>query len=137
MNFIVSLMNFSGYNQIVITSEDKKKVTFTCPYGTFAFRRTLFGLCNVPATFQRCMIAIFSDYIEKIMEIFMNDFSVFGSSFDHFLLDLYLILQRCEETNFMLNWKKYHFMVRKGIVLEHKISSKGIEVDKAKIEIIE
>ncbi|XP_071932873.1 uncharacterized protein [Coffea arabica] len=128
---------FSGYNQIAIAPEDQEKTTFTCPYGTFAFRRMPFGLCNAPATFQRCMMAIFSDYIEKIMEIFMDDFSVYGSSFDHCLHNLELILQRCEETNLVLNWEKCHFMVKEGIVLGHKISSKGIEVDQAKIEVIE
>ena len=83
------------------------------------------------------MMAIFSDYIEKIMEIFMDDFSMFGSSFDNCLHNLDLILQRCEETNLVLIWNKCHFMVRKGIVLRHKIYYKEIEVDKAKIEVIE
>ncbi|XP_071925471.1 uncharacterized protein [Coffea arabica] len=135
--FYYFLDGFSGYNQIVIAPEDQEKTTFTCPYGTFAFRRMPFGLCNAPATFQRCMMAIFSDYIEKIMEIFMDDFSVYGSSFDHCLHNLELILQICEETNLVLNWEKCHFMVKEGIVLGHKISSMGIEVDKAKIEVIE
>ncbi|XP_071916278.1 uncharacterized protein [Coffea arabica] len=135
--FYCFLDGFSGYNQIAIAPEDQEKTTFTCPYGTFAFRRMPFGLCNAPATFQRCMMAIFSDYIEKIMEIFMDDFSVYGSSFDHCLHNLELILQRCEETNLVLNWEKCHFMVKEGIVLGHKISSKGIEVDQAKIEVIE
>ncbi|XP_071933957.1 uncharacterized protein [Coffea arabica] len=107
----------AGYNQIAITPEDQEKTTFTCPYGTFAFRRMPFGLCNAPATFQRCMMAIFSDYIEKIMEIFMDDFSVYGSSFDQCLHNLELILQRCEEANLVLNWEKCHFMVKEGIVL--------------------
>ncbi|XP_071939777.1 uncharacterized protein [Coffea arabica] len=135
--FYCFLDGFSGYNQIAIAPEDQEKTTFTCPYGTFAFRRMPFGLCNAPATFQRCMMAIFSDYIEKIMEIFMDDFSVYGSSFDQCLHNLELILQRCEETNLVLNWEKCHFMVKEGIVLGHKISSKGIEVDQAKIEVIE
>ena len=95
-----------------------------------------FGLCNAPATFHCCMMAIFSDYVEKIMEVFMDDFSVYGSSFDICLAHLSQVLQRCEETNLVLNWEKCHFMVREGIVLGHKISSKGIEVDRAKIEII-
>ena len=96
-----------------------------------------FGLCNAPATFQRCMMAIFSDYIEKIIEIFMDDFSVYSSSFDHYFHNLDLILQRYKETNLVLNWEKCHFMVREEIVLGHKISSKGIEINKAKIEAIE
>ena len=96
-----------------------------------------FGLCNAPATFQRCMMAIFSDYVEKIVEVFMDDFSIFGSSFDNCLANLSQVLQRCEETNLVLNWEKCHLMVTEGIVLGHKISANGIEVDRAKIEIID
>ena len=97
------LDGYSGYNQIHISPEDQEKTTFICPYGTFAFRRMSFGLCNAPATFQRCMKAIFSDYVEKIMEIFIDDFSIFGSSFDSCLHNLSLVLQRCEEANLVLN----------------------------------
>ncbi|CAN6583788.1 unnamed protein product [Malus baccata var. baccata] len=99
-------------------------------------RRMPFGLCNAPATFQRCMVSIFSDYVEKIIEIFMDDFSVFGNSFDHCLNNLTLILKRCVETNLVLNWEKYHFMVKQGIVLGHIISEKGIEVDKSKVDLV-
>ena len=67
----------------------------------------------------------------------MDDFSVFGDSFDHYLHNLEQVLQRCEDTNLVLNWEKCHFMVQEGIVLGHRISQKGIEVDKAKIETIE
>ncbi|KAL3577368.1 hypothetical protein D5086_022651 [Populus alba] len=97
-----------GYNQIEIALEDQEKTTFTCPFGTFAYRRMPFGLCNAPATFQRCMLSIFSD----------------------------MVLSRCEEKNLVLNWEKCHFMVTNGIVLGHIVSSKGIEVDKSKIELI-
>ncbi|XP_038680943.1 uncharacterized protein LOC119981873 [Tripterygium wilfordii] len=93
------------------------KTTFTCPFGTFAYRRMPFGLCNAPATFQRCMISIFSDMVERFIEIFMDDFSVFGSSFDNCLKNLSIVLRRCEETNLVLNWEKCHFMVQRGNVL--------------------
>ncbi|CAL8988636.1 unnamed protein product [Prunus brigantina] len=76
------------------------------------------------------------DMVERFMEVFMDDFSVFGSSFDDCLHHLSLVLKRCRETNLILNWEKCHFMVRQGIVLGHVVSSKGIEVDKAKIDII-
>ncbi|MCH84438.1 reverse transcriptase, partial [Trifolium medium] len=96
--FYCFLDGYSGYNQIIVNPEDHEKTTFTCPFGVFAYRRMFFGLCNAPATFQRCMQAIFSDLIEKYIEC--------------------------------------HFMVTEAIVLGHKISSKGIEVDKAKVEVI-
>ncbi|KAL0354747.1 UNVERIFIED_CONTAM: Retrovirus-related Pol polyprotein from transposon.6 [Sesamum radiatum] len=100
--------------------EDQEKTTFTCPYGTFAFRRMPFGLCNAPATFQRCMISVFGDFIDHFMEVFMDDFSVYASSFNACLVNLGKVLQRCEETNLVLNWEKCHFMVKEGIVLGHK-----------------
>ena len=90
------------------------------------------GLCNAPATFQRCMVAIFHDMIEDSMEVFMDDFSVFGNSFDHCLENLRKMLTRCEEANLILNWEKCHFMVKEGIFLGHKISQAGLEVDKQK-----
>ena len=125
------------YNQIIIAPEDREKTTFTCPYGPFVFRRIPFGLCNAPGTFQRCMMAIFSDMVEKKIEVFMDDFSVLGSSFDDCLEKLRAVPVKCEETNLVLNWEKCHFMVQEGNVLSHRISEKGIEVDRAKIEAIE
>ncbi|GJS62654.1 reverse transcriptase domain-containing protein [Tanacetum coccineum] len=130
------LDGFSGYFQIPIDPKDQEKTTFTCPYGTFAYRRMPFGLCNAPGTFQRCMMAIFHDMIEKTMEVFMDDFSVFGDSFSTCLSHLEKMLKRCEDTNLSLNWEKSHFMVKEGIVLGHKISKSGIEVDRAKVEVI-
>ena len=120
----------------MIASDDQEKTTFTCPFGTFAYRRMPFDLCNAPATFQRCMVSIFSDFVEKIIEVFMDDFSVFGDSFDDCLDNLTLILKRCIETNLVLNWEKCHFMVKQGIVLGHIISENGIEVDKSKIDLV-
>ena len=131
------LDGYSGYNQIAIAPEDQDKTTFTCPYGTFAFRMILFGLCNALVTFQWCMTVIFSYMVERTIEVFMDDFSVVGVSFDDCLENLRDVLMRCEETNPVLNLEKYHFMVREGIVLDHKISARGIEVDIAKVEVIE
>ncbi|GJT87032.1 DNA-directed DNA polymerase [Tanacetum coccineum] len=82
------------------------------------------------------MVAIFHDMIEKTMEVFMDDFLVFGDSFSSCLSHLDKMLQRCEDTNLVLNWEKCHFMVKEGIVLGHKISKTGIEVDKAKVDVI-
>ena len=122
------LDGYSGYNQIAIAPEDQEKTTFTCPYGTFAFRRMPFGLCNAPATFQRCMMSMFSDLVEEVMEIFMDDFTMYGSSFDQCLKNLETVLQRCQDKQLALNWEKCHFMVTEGIVLGHKISANGQKV---------
>ncbi|GJS04198.1 reverse transcriptase domain-containing protein [Tanacetum coccineum] len=114
----------------------QEKTTFTCPYGTFAYQHMPFGLCNALGTFQRCMMAIFHDIIEETMEVFMGDFLFFGDSFSSCLSHLDKMLERCEDTNLVLNWEKCHFMVKEGIVLGHKISKSGIEVDKAKVDVI-
>ncbi|XP_009785415.2 uncharacterized protein [Nicotiana sylvestris] len=88
-------------NWISIAPEDREKTSFTCPYGIFAFWRMYFGLCNAPTIFQWCLLAIFTDMVEDIMEVFMDDFSM------------------------------------DGIVLGHRVSSKGIKVDHAKVDVIE
>jgi hypothetical protein len=111
--------------------------SFACPYGTFAYRQMLFGLCNALASLQRCMMAIFSNIIKKVMEVFMDDFSVYGKTFEDCLANLDKVLKRCQMAGLVLNWEKCHFMVREGIVLRYKILEKGIEVDKAMIEVIE
>ena len=69
-----------------------------------------FGLCDSPATFQRCMMAIFSNILEDIMKVFMDDFSMYGPTFAHCLNNLAKVLQMCEDTNLVLNWEKHHFI---------------------------
>ena len=135
-NFYCFLDGYSGYNQIEIHENDQEKTTFTCPVGTFAFKRMPFGLCNAPATFQRCMNAMFSNLVGDCLEVFMDDFSVFGSSFELCLSNLIKVLQICVENKLVLSWEKSHFMVEEGIVLGHHISKSGLEVDKAKVEVI-
>nr|GEU60414.1 reverse transcriptase domain-containing protein [Tanacetum cinerariifolium] len=110
--FYCFLDGFSGYFQIPIDPQDQEETTFTCPYGTFAYRRMPFGLRNAPGTFQRCMMSIFHDMIEKTVEVFMDDFSVFGDTFSSCLTNLDKMLNR------------------------HKISKSGIEVDRAKVDVI-
>ena len=95
-----------------------------------------FGLCYAPTTFQRCMLSIFSDMVERIMEVFMDDITIYGSTFEECLVNMEAVLNRCIENDLVLNWEKCHFMVQQGIVLGHIISKKGIEVDKAKVELI-
>jgi hypothetical protein len=112
------LDGYSGFMPIPIHPDDQHKTTFTCPYGTFAYRRMPFGLCNATASFQRCMMAVFSEFIEEIVEVFMDDFSVYGKTFVDCLANLDKVLTRCAEVDLVLNWEKCHFMVKQGIVLD-------------------
>nr|GEX51522.1 reverse transcriptase domain-containing protein [Tanacetum cinerariifolium] len=109
--FYCFLDGFSRYFQISIDPQDQEKTTFTCPYGSFAYRRMPFGLCNAPGTFQR------------------DSFSLCLSNLDK-------MLKRCEDTNLVLNWEKCHFMCKEGIALGHKISKSEIKVDRAKVDVI-
>ena len=90
--FYCFLDGYSGYFQIEIDVEDQEKTTFMCPFGTYAYRRMPFSLCNAPATFQRCMLSIFSDMVERIMEVFMDDITIYGSAFDECLVNLEVVL---------------------------------------------
>ncbi|RDX86843.1 Retrovirus-related Pol polyprotein from transposon 17.6, partial [Mucuna pruriens] len=125
-----------GYMQIHIAPKHQHKTTFTCPFGTFAYTRMPFGLCNAPNTFQRCMTSIFSDLLQDSMEVFMDEFTMYANSFDACLENLSKVLTRCIDTNLVLNFEKCHFMVTEGIVLGHLVSNRGIKVDKSKIDII-
>ncbi|GJY80586.1 reverse transcriptase domain-containing protein [Tanacetum coccineum] len=109
------LDGITGYFQIPIDPLDQEKTTFTCPYGTFAYRRMPFGLCNAPGTFQRCMVAIFHDMIEKTMEVFMDDFLVFGDSFSFCLSHLDKMLQRVDKAKVDVIAKLPHPTTVKGI----------------------
>jgi hypothetical protein len=109
--FFCFLDGYSGYHQIPIHPDDQSKITFTCPYGTYTYQRMSFELCNAPASFQRYIMSIFSDMIEKIMEVFMDDFTVYFKTFTDCLENLDKVLQQCEEKHLVLNWEKYRFMV--------------------------
>jgi hypothetical protein len=131
------LDGYSGFMQISIHLDEQHKTTFTCPYGTFAYIRMPFGLCNALTSFQHYMMAVLSEFIEEIVEVFMDDFSVYGKTFMDSLANLEKVLTRCAEVDWVLNREKCHFMVKQGIVLGHVISKRGIEVDKAKVETVE
>nr|CAN62244.1 hypothetical protein VITISV_006056 [Vitis vinifera] len=102
-------------NHFPLSFMDQEKTTFTCPFKTYTYKRMPFGLCNALATFQRCMLSIFSDMVECIMEVFMDDITIYGITFDECLANLEFVMR---------------------IVLGHIISKKGIEVDKAKVDLI-
>jgi hypothetical protein len=131
------LDGYLGFMQIPIHPDDQHKTTFTGPFGMFAYRRMPFGLCNAPTSFQRCMMVVFSEFIEEIVEVFMDDFSVYGKTFMDCLANLDKVLTKCAEVDLVLNLEKCHFMVKQGIVLGHVISERGIEVDKGKVETVE
>jgi hypothetical protein len=90
------LDGYSSYHQIPINPDDQSKTTFTCPYGMFAYKQMSFGLCNAPTSFQRCMMAIFSDLIEKVIEVFMEDFSIYDKTFEDCLANLDKVMRRCQ-----------------------------------------
>ena len=97
------LDGYSGYFQIEIAPEDQEKTTFTCPFGTYAYRRMPFGLCNAPATFERCMLSIFNDMVEHIMEVYKDDITIYRGDYEECLTNLEAVLQRCIEKNLVLN----------------------------------
>nr|GFA53922.1 reverse transcriptase domain-containing protein [Tanacetum cinerariifolium] len=122
---------------VIISKEIKNEEKSTLLKVLKSYKRAIaWKISDIKGTFQRCMIAIFHDMIEKMMEVFMNDFSVFGDSFSSCLSYLDQMLKRCEDTNLVLNWEKCHFMIKEGIVLGHKISMSRIEVDRAKVDVI-
>ena len=102
-NFYCFLDGYLGYNQIEIHEHDQQKTTFTCPVGTFALKRMSFGLRYAPATFQRCMTTMLSALVGDCLEIFMDDFPVFGSSFNLCLTNLVRVLQICVENKLVLS----------------------------------
>ena len=102
-SYFYFLDGYSGYNQITIHPDDQEKMTFISPFGTFAFRRVPFGLCNALATFQRCMTTTFSDFLGDSLEVFMDDFSIFGNDFESCLAQLTKILEVCVRKRLVLS----------------------------------
>ena len=109
------LDEYSGYNEISIALQDQENTTFTCPYGTFAFKRISFGFCNAPATFQRCMMLIFSYMVLDTIEVFMDDFSMVGSSFDRCLGNSDEVLKVVKIVIYFLIWKNSLYGERRYI----------------------
>jgi hypothetical protein len=130
------LDGYSGYNQILIEPEDQDKTTFTRPWGTYAYRVLPFGLCNAPATFQRAVLWIFVDLIHDCVEVHMDDFTVYENTYQESLDNLEKFLIRCQEINLSPRNEKCKMLLTEGVVLGHHVSSEGIKVDPAKIEVI-
>ena len=134
--FFSFLNGFSGYNHIQIAPEDQDTTTFTCPWGTFAYKVLPFGLCNALATFQRAVIGIFSELVNDSMEIFMDDFTPYGKDFEEALEILKKVLTHYEQTQLYLSTEKCHMMMSEGVVLGNFISANEIWVDPSKIKVI-
>jgi len=128
--------SYNGYNQIQIAKEYQERTTFTCPWGSYAYKVLPFGLCNVPTTFQRVVLAIYSDLIHDYVEIYMDDFTVYGDDFPQALENLEKVLICCEEADLAPSSDKCRIMQIDGIVLGHHVSFEGIQVDPTKIEVI-
>ena len=131
------LDEYSGYNKISIAPEDQDKTTFSCPWGTFAYSVLPCGLCNAPTTFQWVVISIFANISHDCMEIYMDDFTKFGVTFEEAMINLQKVLVRCQEHNLTLNSEKCFMLMQEGVVLSHFISAAGIQVDPTKIEVIQ
>ncbi|KAL3684568.1 hypothetical protein R1sor_002590 [Riccia sorocarpa] len=124
---------YSGYNQVEISPDDRKKTTFITPWGAYAYARMPFGLSNAPATFQRLVIDTFAEYIGDFMEAFLDDFTVYGDADQH-LQQLEKALIKCLENQICLNPEKCVFWVQSGVLLGHIICSEGILMDPRKVE---
>lgn len=129
------LDGFSGYNQVSIREQDKDKTTFTTDWGTYAYHKMPFGLCNAPATFQRMMTNIFQEQLRKFLEIFIDDFCVFGKRSEH-LSHLKQTFDKCRESSLSLHPEKCFFFMTSGILLGHRVSADGIAVDVEKVKVI-
>jgi hypothetical protein len=130
------LDGFNGYNQIQIAPKDQEKTTFTCLWGTYSYRVLPFGLYNALATFQRVVLAIFSDLTNDCVEVYMYEFTIHGEDFQEALTSLEKVLIRCKETNLSLSNEKSKMILTEGIVLGHHIFGYGMRVDPTKIYII-
>lgn len=130
------LDGYSGYNQIQIALEDQDNTNFTYPWGTYAYRVLPFGLCKAPSTFQRAVLGIFFDLIHDCVEVYMDDFTVYGDTFHEALANLEKILIRCQETNLALSHEKCKMLLTEGIMLRHHILANRIQVDPSKIEVL-
>jgi hypothetical protein len=130
------LDGYRRYIQILIAPEDQDKTTFTFSWGTYVYRFLPFGLCNAPATLKRAVLGIFVDLIHDCVEVYMDDFIVYGNNYQESLDNIKKVLIRCQEMNMSLSHEKCKMLLTKGVVLGHHVSSEGIRVDLSKIEVI-
>jgi hypothetical protein len=120
---------YSGYNQISVVEEDKKKTYFTTPWGTFMYEKMPFGMMNAGATFQRAMDISFLGEKYRFLVIYLDDITVFSSSDEEHLQHLKLTFEKCRKYGISLNPKKPHFSMEEGNLLGHIVSREGIKID--------
>lgn len=128
---------FSGYNEIQISLKNQDKTTFTCSWATFASQVLPFGLCNALATFQRAVLSICAELVHDSVEIYMDDFTPYGSNFQEVVTNLGKFLAKCIEMNLSLSPEKCELLMTEGTMLGHTISQQGLQVDPNKIAIID
>ena len=126
---------FLGYHQIRIHKEDRHKTTFTIEWGSFQYTMMPFGLKNAPTIFSRLVVVVFKEYIHKFVEVYFDDWNMFGLLKNH-VEALRLMLAKCTQHQISLNLKKCIFCVPFVILLGHIVSRQGLMVDPTKIAII-
>ncbi len=119
------MIGYSGYNQIKMVKKDKEKTTFISNMGAYAYNVMPFALCNVPTTFQKVMTKTFKEFLNKFMQVFINDFNVYGSKKDH-LSQLQKCLEECRQNGISLNLEKCAFYVNLNVLLGHIVCSHGL-----------
>jgi hypothetical protein len=131
------LDGYLGYNQISIMEEDKKKTTFTTPWGTFMYEKMPFGLMNAGATFQRAMDIAFIGEKDRFTVIYLDDITVFSTSDEEHLQHLKQTFKKCRRYGISLNPKKSHFSMEEGKLLGHIVSPEGIKIDPERVKAIQ
>jgi hypothetical protein len=133
----MSMINgFSSYNQISILPEDREKMTFTTPWGTFMYAKMPFGLMNAGATFQRAMDIAFIGEKDKFVVIYLDDITVFSNSDKEHCRHLRKVFLKCGSFGISLNPKKSLFAMQEGKLLGHIVSAEGVRIDPSKVEAI-
>jgi len=126
---------YNSYNQVKMVEEDKEKTTFISKWGAYAYNIMPFGLCNVLATFQKVVTKAFKEYLNKFMQVFLDDFNVYGSKKDH-LGQLQKCLEECRQNDISLNPRKCAFCVNLSVLLGHIVCSDRLLVYPKKITVI-
>jgi hypothetical protein len=134
---ISMLDGYLGYNQISVMEEDKKKTTFTTPWGTLMYEKMPFRLMNTRATFQRDMNINFIGEKDRFVVIYLDDITIFSASDEEHLQHLKQTFEKCKRYGISLNPKKSHFSMEEGKLLRHIVSIEGIKIDPERVKAIQ